>query len=914
MNGILFLIKMRRISRISIILFPLFVFAEPLTLSGPTPICGFPHVINKTGEVVIKKSLQKPASGDTSFYIYDDITASTPELIEVSFNKVKVQENIIVYAEATEMENNHVSGDDVDKIIEALLYQTPSGSINPDKGILTNEIDIFGQLPDINNDGKLLVLLTDIRDDYDADDNPVYIAGYFDPRDQIRNSGKGNFGDILYIDTNPGKIYDEFTLGIVAHELQHLIHYGTDSDESTWLNEGMSEFAMFILGFDGRSFGPFLRDTNNPLTGFDNTIADYAKVRLWTIYCYYQFGLDLIKAVHHSTTNSLESYDQALRSMVPEMGIEKVMGNWFVANLINDPNIDNGEYGYDGEQISELYSDYFYGSFEENDKIELNVKNSAAQYIRFFAGKDLRFDMEFSVSTDFNMAIVKESNSTSVEFVNLGTSPYQFSDPSFGLSYNKLTFIPYWTRYSVTEREKNISFTAHLVGGIEETEIINSGDLTYYIQLNNARAAEKIDPFNGGLYRLAGVKFNVGTDDEVTVKIYSSLYLFPVTEYELIPNSGDWTTFYLPSAINFPESDPLYISVESDESKQSLGYSATGNGNGRAYLDAGSGFTHLSNFEVNGTSLDGDWMIGGIFYSDIMVDPQLEVIPSVLKFYENEYSRQFEIHNIGGGTIDWSIDSSIPKWMSLSATTGTGLSSIQKVTVYIDRNSLQPGLYNHLLEIESSAGADSVLISVMKRNLSTAQAGLFTHNMSFSRSIIKQSMRVFHIGISGEAEFGFTSSDPAIAFSPHHGTIGINDTVTVDALIDPGNVQSALIPFQFYDGIDTLDCAFTFLDSIGEVSNKLKLFPTLPNPFVASSGKFVQIPFRLQNSDPARLRIYNIRGELIQSNRIIQPEAGFCVYAWDGKNRSGKQVSSGIYLISLEQGSRFISRKMVLLQ
>ncbi|MDO9548094.1 MAG: hypothetical protein Q7J65_03910, partial [Candidatus Marinimicrobia bacterium] len=669
---------MKKIVYFLTVLLPLYISAIPLTISKPIPTCGFPLVSSKTGDVIIKSRLEKPADGDTSFFIYEDITASTPTMIEVSFNKLKEEGGIVVYAELSEIEENHVSPYAADQIIDALLYKTPSGSIDPNKGILANEIDIFGEIPDVDNNGKLLVLLTDIRDNYDKEENPIYVAGYFDPRDQINNPGNGNFGDIMYIDTNPGKMYDEFSLGIVAHELQHLIHYGVDNNESTWLNEGMSEFAMFILGFEARSYGTFLRDTNRPLTSFDNSIADYAKVGLWTLYCYKQFGLEFIKDVNKETANSLDSYGRVLTSHGLIIDTNKLMRNWFVANLINDSDIAGGVYGYGDVQISEIYSDYFYGSFLEGEKIDVSVKNSAAQYIQFFAGKDLRFDLNFTVDSDFKMAIVKEGSESSVDLVNLSSSPFHYEDPLFGISYNKLTFIPYWTKISTLDKKKNISFSAQLVGGVEETEIVYDDELTYYIQLNYAKAAEKYTAPSEALYRLAGVKLYVGGDAAVIIRIMEMLNQIPIAQYEIVPSAGEWTSYYLPSAIPIPDSKEIYVSVGSDVRNQSLGYSETHEGIGRAYLDTDAGYRDLSNYEVSGSSLDGDWMIGAILHKDIAVEPNIEVSPQVLYFWENEYSKQFELRNLGSGFIDWHIKSPIPGWMTLSSTEGSGLATLQR--------------------------------------------------------------------------------------------------------------------------------------------------------------------------------------------------------------------------------------------
>lgn len=890
------------------------VSATPLSTDRPTPVCGFPFVKSKTGDVKVSKRLAKPAAGDTTFYIYENISDTSPTLMEAAFNKLREQNDIIVYGELAEIEANRINTTDADQIINALLFETPLGSIDPEKGILTNEIEVFGSLPDANHDGKLIVLLTDIRDDFDPTDNPVYIAGYFDPLDQTNSPGKGNFGDIMYIDSNPGNTADPYTLGIVAHELQHLIHYGADPNESTWLNEGMSEFAMYILGFEVRSHGPFLRDSNRPLTSFDNSIADYAKVGLWTQYCYRQFGLDFIGNVVANISNSLDSYAQVLTDYGYNSNLNTLLRNWFIANLINNNELNQGVYGYGDLQISDLYSDYFYGSFAADEVVEFSVKNSAAQYIQFFAGKNLSFEMNFIEDPNFDLAIVKKSHATSVELIDLGKSPFRYDAASFGITYDQLTFIPYWTQVSSLEREKECSFTARLIGGIEATEIVYSDDLSYYIRLDGAIAAEKFTATNNNGARLAGVKFNVGRDFGCEIRILKALDETPVAAYDIVPSSGEWTSYYLPAAVDFPDSKELFIAVSSADLPQSLGYGETGAGTGRAYLNTGYGYRELSDYEVGGTSLTGDWMIGAILHREMTVEPRLEVAPELLCFWANEYDRQFEIRNLGSGAVDWWIDSPLPAWLSLSATSGTDLESVQKITVSVDRSELESGLYNHLLKIHSSvAGADSILISVIQRNRYSPQAGLFVRDRTFSDSLLVKSVEVLNIGTAA-AEFALFSDTTAIVFYPAAGVVDITDTVTVKVIIDSENIGSTRIPFFFYDGIDTLDHWFSFSGSVPVSDTDLKLFPVFPNPYIASGGGLAHLRFRLEDDSHATLRIFNLRGEQVQSLRMTQPETGLHIYAWDGRNYRGQKVSSGVYFITLEQGNRIARQKMLLLK
>ena len=37
---------------------------------------------------------------------------------------------------------------------------------------------------------------------------------------------------------------------VLAHEFQHMIHWHNDRNEETWVNEGLSEFAQEVAGYE----------------------------------------------------------------------------------------------------------------------------------------------------------------------------------------------------------------------------------------------------------------------------------------------------------------------------------------------------------------------------------------------------------------------------------------------------------------------------------------------------------------------------------------------------------------------------------------------------------------------------------------------------------------------------------------
>ena len=87
---------------------------------------------------------------------------------------------------------------------------------------------------------------------------------------------------------------DEFTPGVLAHEFQHMIHWATDRNEETWLNEGFAELAMFLNGLDtGGSEYAYIWNTDYQLNDWpnsDNTDASYGAAFIFVTYFLDRFG------------------------------------------------------------------------------------------------------------------------------------------------------------------------------------------------------------------------------------------------------------------------------------------------------------------------------------------------------------------------------------------------------------------------------------------------------------------------------------------------------------------------------------------------------------------------------------------------------------------------------------------------
>jgi len=83
-----------------------------------------------------------------------------------------------------------------------------------------------------------------------------------------------------------------------------------------------------------------------------------------------------------------------------------------------------------------------------------------------------------------------------------------------------------------------------------------------------------------------------------------------------------------------------------------------------------------------------------------------------------------------------------------------------------------------------------------------------------------------------------------------------------------------------------------------------------PNPFNASTA----ITFTLPKSARAELAVYSVTGQLVRTLASGPMTAGAHTATWDGRDDSGRAVSSGVYISRLTSGTHTATGRMVLLK
>jgi hypothetical protein len=97
-----------------------------------------------------------------------------------------------------------------------------------------------------------------------------------------------------------------------------------------------------------------------------------------------------------------------------------------------------------------------------------------------------------------------------------------------------------------------------------------------------------------------------------------------------------------------------------------------------------------------------------------------------------------------------------------------------------------------------------------------------------------------------------------------------------------------------------------------ELGGPQRLFQNAPNPFHAGDG--TTIAFELPSASSVRLVVYDAAGHLVRSIAEEWMTAGRHQAIWDGRDRRGHAVPSGVYFYQLWDGRERLTRRMVLIR
>jgi len=224
---------------------------------------------------------------------------------------------------------------DVDRLGELFDRSTPA---DPERGMYDLEVEAFGPPPDVDGDERIFIVVVDV-------DEPTLI-GFFDHQ-VAKHPNPALRRDAIYLDASTVAWRNQLAHGTLAHELQHLIHWGHDEDEEAWVDEGLAGYAEKVTGFpevDSTMVPGFLAqpDLNLTLWPIPAEAANYGSTYLFISFLAERHGAELIRQVVAEPRNGTFGIDEAFRKMGWVQDFDGAWARWIVANYAADDDL----YGY----------------------------------------------------------------------------------------------------------------------------------------------------------------------------------------------------------------------------------------------------------------------------------------------------------------------------------------------------------------------------------------------------------------------------------------------------------------------------------------------------------------------------------------------------------------------------------------
>ncbi len=203
--------------------------------------------------------------------------------------------------------------------------------------------------PGIDGDPRLVVLNARLSG----------ASGYFAANNSYPRSVDpySNEHEMFVMNLNALQPGSDLYLRVLAHEFQHMIHWRQNPGEAAWINEGASLLAEDLAGYGPpqADVNAYARQPGLQLTTWsargDRISAHYGAAYLLLRYFYERYGADALRALVAHPRRGIPGLDDVLATLDGRR-FDDLLADWAIANLLDDPTLEDGRYGYAGVSVA----------------------------------------------------------------------------------------------------------------------------------------------------------------------------------------------------------------------------------------------------------------------------------------------------------------------------------------------------------------------------------------------------------------------------------------------------------------------------------------------------------------------------------------------------------------------------------
>lgn len=380
--------------------------------------------------------------GDTKIFWSWTLTVMPPEWIETPSTCRAVGKKCYLFVADSEW-NVNINQTDVDTI---MLYLEEKTLQSAEYGVIEMDENLFGPIPDeLDNDPKIIVFYSALGS-FRGTAFDGYFSGYNQVTEQEAQqmipAGHSNECEMIYMTCFPLNPSEIMRISVLAHELQHMIHWGQDADEYTWVDEGCAEVAMVHFGLPDPII-LFPNNPNNSLNGWNQKFEDYVKVMLFFTYLEEHYGADsLLKEIVAEPANGIVGINNQLQVHSTGKAFSEIFFDWTIANTLDDSKVDKGLYNYELLGLPEFSCSNYHTNYPAQGTGL--IKSWAANYIWFYPNSlTNHLDLKVTISEPINVAVLligKQGITSIVEKFNK-SDMFEISLPEISTDYVRIELV-----------------------------------------------------------------------------------------------------------------------------------------------------------------------------------------------------------------------------------------------------------------------------------------------------------------------------------------------------------------------------------------------------------------------------------------------------------------------------------------
>lgn len=280
------------------------------------------------------------------------------------------------------------------------------------------------------------------------------VAGYYSSADEVPSQVRqdSNAMEMFYISLDNVEINSDFYHSVLAHEFQHMIHWYHDSNEESWINEGSSELAAFLNGYDGGFVGFFTSAPDTQLNTWsdepEENYPHYGAGTLFMLYFLDRFGEEATRRLVAHPGNGWASVQAVLDELRTGLTAEDLFAQWVAANYVDQPGIAQGQYGYQNLEVDRPRLDRILSRYPAS--AQASVQQFATDYLELrSAGGDVL--IQFSGSTSVPVVEAQPHSGRYAWWSNRSDSSDMTLTRAFDLAGLESATLEFWTWYHIEE-------------------------------------------------------------------------------------------------------------------------------------------------------------------------------------------------------------------------------------------------------------------------------------------------------------------------------------------------------------------------------------------------------------------------------------------------------------------------------